>query len=557
MSASLQRHLTAQLVAVVFATAGGLGARADESEDRPNILVILADGLGWGDLSLHGNREIATPHLDAFAESGLGLEHFYTCPEGATTRASLLTGRYHYRTGVSGSSHGESFLPDYEVTIAEVLQAAGWSTGYFGKWQNGANWPHRPEAQGFDRFFGYCGNSNATAPIESNDGSDFSENEVSFTGLCFEKARTFIEETPQPWFCFISLDAPGDAPNDTAREAIEEIDTAFGRLIEALSDKEKASPALVWFLSSNGPASLPDSEENRFNAYLRGGKGSVHEGGVRVPSLIRWPEKIPAGTGFDRITTAIDLFPTLVEVAGIPTSEVNLSILDGMSLAPALRAGGKPDRWPNRILFTSCTPPGFDTRNASVAVRTDRWVALRDPNWQRGDLSDTHSGWELHDLDADPYERYDSSDDYPYLISDMRADFSRWMDHTTDDGLKNLPTEIGHPHWPVVTLSPECVPFEWKPTGSRLSWPVKVVGDGGKYQIEIELDPKAPAKKGRFHFFLRNTETVIDVAVEEARPTIPVGEFSFDPGEFEFRIEAVKDGSAIKRIRTIRVIAAD
>ena len=541
---------------LLFAFAPGAGLLAEEKPKKPNILIILADDLGWGDLSLHGNRTIQTPNLDALAASGARLEHFYACPDGATTTASLLTGRYHYRTGVSGSTHGESFLPDHETTFAELLKSDGWATAWIGKWQNGVNWPHRPEAQGFDHFVGFSGESRISTWLET-ENDNHPAPEQTLTRFLFSEARRFIDDSPPPWLCVLALDEPRHTairhPEDVAG-VIEEIDQEFGNLLKALRDGNSANNTLIWLLSDSGPASLPDSQETRYNAFLRGARGSVHEGGVRVPSLVRWPIGIPEGTEFDRIGSVIDVLPTLVDLARIDSSP---ALLDGMSLAPALRTGGKPRRWPNRILSTSWTPPGFQVDRASVAVRTDRWVALRDPPWRRGELSDTHSGWELYDLDADPFQRFEVAEDYPYLLSDLRADFSRWMDHTTDDGLGNLPTEIGHPEWPVVTLRPDFVPWKFKPKGGEFSWPLKVVSETAEYRIEIDLDPDAPETKGRFHFFVGNAEAIVDVLAEETRDLISVDKFRLEPGDFFLRVDAVNDASAIERIRAIRIVALE
>lgn len=547
-------RLPALGLGLLFAFASGAGLFAEEKPKRPNILLILADDMGWGDLSLHGNRDIQTPNLEALAAGGARLEHFYACPDGATTTASLLTGRYHYRTGVSGSTHGESFLPDHETTFAELLKNDGWATTWLGKWQNGVNWPHRPEAQGFDQFVGFCGESRTSMRLETDNQPDPDQ---TLTPFLFSEALRFIEKSPQPWLCVLALDEPQHSATDDPKGvagAIGEIDHEFGLLRKALQERQLENDTLIWFLSDSGPATLPDSQETRYNAFLRGAKGSVHEGGVRIPSLIRWPAQIPEATEFDRIGSVIDVLPTLVDFAGIASSPAPI---DGMSLAPALRSGGEPRRWPNRILSTSWTPPGFLIDRASVAVRTDRWVALRDPNWRRGELSETHSGWELYDLDADPFQRFEVAEDYPYLLSDMRADFSRWMDHTTDDGLGNLPTEIGHPEWPVVTLRPEFVPWKLKPKGNEFSWPVKVVSETAEYRIEIDLAPDAPEKKGRFHFFVGNAETIVDVSAEESRDLISVGKFRLEPVEFFLRVNAVKDASAIERIRAIRIVALE
>ncbi len=434
--------------------------------ERPDILVIIGSDQGWGDLSIQGSKDVETPNLDVLGESGIELKRFYATPIGATTRASLLTGRYHYRTGASGDTNGEHVMNSFETTIGELFQKSGYRTGFFGEWENGANWPHCAKAQGF------------AVGEEVNS----------------EKVREFFRrnEDEEPGFAIVSC------------EGFLEADALIGEL-EAIVKSENT---VLFYLSDNGPTI---EKGKRFNAYLYGERGSVHEGGVRVPCLVSWPGKIPAGSHFDRITTVIDVFPTLAEIAGLqPSEEVEL---DGKNLLPVLESGGKPRRWPNRILFTSSTPPGFDLKNAAVSVRTDRWLTVRDAKWCRDEgKAAEFNGWELYDLVADPFEKYNVSTDYPFLISDMKADFSFWMDQTTRFELKNIPTEIGHPEWPLVTLR----------AGDRDAmgmWSVKVVNEGN-YQIRLEsgdggtIELSGEAKTVPGNFVLKSGEFEISTKAE-------------------------------------------
>jgi arylsulfatase A-like enzyme len=539
---------------------------AHGDEGRPNVLVIIADGMGWGDPGIHGNGGITTPHLDALAESGLRLERFHVCPSAAPTMASLLTGRYHYRTGVSGDNRGEGILHGHEITMADCFGRAGYATGLFGKWLHGSNWPHHPNARGFDTFFGSCDN-----PLSSDQDLECERDGVPLptkgriTDVIADEAIAFMKaraDAGEPFLCVVPFHAPvltspvAGSPDgaDSAKVMMESMDANTGRLMACLKAGGVRENTIVWFLSNHGPDVPPGAKNPRYNGHLRGAKGSVHEGGVRVPSFVIWPGRIPAGSKFRRITAHLDLLPTLLGLCGIAPDD--RSRMDGMNLSAALTSGGQPPRWPNRLLFTAWTPPGYAVGGASVAVRTDRWLALRDPVWRRGAPSETHSGWELYDLNADPHELTDLSDDYPFLLSDMRADFSRWMDETTDDGLGPIPTEIGHDEWPTVTLrardavTPEGWATDpdrtgaltrWTDPAHAATWPVKVIGEGGRHAIEIEytLPPQATPCRMR----LRLGDSMLDFTIDQPAGPEPrrirVGEMTLATGDGELRLQAL------------------
>ncbi|MCB1088483.1 MAG: sulfatase-like hydrolase/transferase, partial [Verrucomicrobiae bacterium] len=409
------------------------------------------------------------------------------------------------------------------------------------------------------------------------------------TDVLTDEAISFMareSEAGKPFFCFLpypathSSDSAADPlfdkyrardldPNTAAAYAeFETLDSNVGRLVQWLDSRKLLDQTILWFLSDNGPALAPDDASGRFNGHLRGGKGSVHEGGVRAPSFVVWPGKIPPDSKFRRITAHIDILPTLLDLC--QASAVRNTWIDGMSLSPALLTGGQPERWPNRILFTSWTPPGYDVRNASVAVRTDRWLALRDPRWRRTPPSETHSGWELYDLNADPHEWTDLSNDYPFLISDMRADFSRWMDETTDDGLGPVPTEIGHPEWPVVTLRAQDATLtgkwgssddtqsllsNWTDATDEASWPLEVVGEGGAFQIEIEYRAAAANLPCRMRAGWGDKQ--IDLSITEATDSwkrISIGEIEFAPGEGAFVLRPLEFRGKAIELRQVRLI---
>ena len=543
--ADFHRSLRADLSIAVVLLFSAIFGLAESGIGKPNVVIILADDLGWGDLSIHGNREISTPHLDALATSGMRLERFHASPTGGPSRAGLLTGRYAYRTGVAGSDGGEEFMHAHEVTFAEILQTAGWATGCFGKWQNGANWPHCPQAQGFDTFVGFCGKvPDRAINARLMRGHEEFQSSGDLTETLTTEALRFIDDQTKsetPFLCYLAYAAPGTAELDpvAVHAELETLDREVGRFLAGLESREIADNTIVWFLSDNGPNVLPNAKEPRFNAYLRGAKGSVHEGGVRVPSFVCWPGNIPPQSEFRRITVNLDVLPTILALCGISLEEANTPPLDGISLAPALRKGGRPDRWPNRIMFNSWTPPGYDTRNASVSVRTDRWMALRDPPWRRGSLSETHSGWELYDLNADPYERTDLADDYPFVLSDMRADFSRWMDHTTDNGIGPIPTEFGHPEWPVVTLT--ATDAQAPRSSDQLRWPIDVIGDDVSYRVEVTPAGEKNSGDTTYRIVAGDVSLAFELSASADDVIILPGKLELPPGERVLSLKGPSD----------------
>ncbi len=314
------------------ALCGAPFARAAESMRRPNILVILTDDQGWGDIHSHGNDTIVTPVLDRLASEGARFDRFYVSPVCAPTRAAFLTGRYYLRTGVDGVTHREEVMRSEERTLAEILKDAGYATGCFGKWHNGAQYPHHPNGQGFDEFFGFCAghwNNYFDTTLERN-GRPV-ETEGYINDVVTDAALDFIDaHADAPFFCYVPYNTPHspfqvpDRYFDPFKEQglddtlacvygmIKSIDDNVGRLLDRLESHGLADDTIVVFFGDNGP------NTERYNGGMLGRKGSVHEGGVRNALFMRWPGHIPAGTEVKPIAAAIDLLPTLAELADVP-----------------------------------------------------------------------------------------------------------------------------------------------------------------------------------------------------------------------------------------------
>jgi arylsulfatase A-like enzyme len=401
------------------------------SVDRqPNVILIMTDDQGFGDLNCHGNPIIETPHLDELhAESGR-LTDFHVSPTCAPTRAALMTGRYDNRTGVWHTILGRSLLNRTEVTMADVFSGSGYRTGIFGKWHLGDNYPYRPQDRGFDDVLIHGGGGVAQTPdYWSNDYFDdtyFQDNGIpaSFDGYCtdvwFDNAISFIEANSghqTPFFCYIPTNAPhgprqvpeeyleeyiDEVPEDVARfyGMITNIDDNIGRLRNRLYDLGVSDNTILIFLSDNGTA-CP-----YYNAGMRAQKGSPYEGGHRVPCFIRWPGVIEDIT-LDTLSAHYDLLPTLIDLCGLDAPDIDF---DGQSLQSLLLDGESVDC--DRTLFIDSQRTEWPEKWKDSAVMTDQWRLVR--------------GEELYDINADPGQETDLADDHPEIIEELRAEYEEW-----------------------------------------------------------------------------------------------------------------------------------
>ncbi|HBE66661.1 MAG TPA: N-acetylgalactosamine 6-sulfate sulfatase [Planctomycetaceae bacterium] len=385
---------------------------------RPNVVVILTDDQGWGDLSLNGNQNLSTPNIDALAKAGAHFDRFYVCPVCSPTRAEFLTGRYHVRGGVYSTSAGGERLDLDEQTIADVFQAAGYKTGAFGKWHNGMQYPYHPCGRGFDEFYGFCSGhwgDYFSPPLDHNgkivEGRGFCVDD--FTDRALEFMESAIEEE-KPFFAYLPYNTPHSPmqvpdrfwekfkdhplpmrhrePNKeniqhtrAALAMCENIDWNVGRINDKLHEWGIADTTIVVYFCDNGP------NGSRFNGGMKGRKGSTDEGGVRSPLIVRWPDSIRPGTRIDEIGAAIDLLPTLAEMCDV--SLASPQPLDGKSLAPALTGGELP--WEDRQIISFW--------RGRVSVRNQRF--------RLGDKGG------LYDIAADPGQRTNVAADNPEVVA--------------------------------------------------------------------------------------------------------------------------------------------
>ncbi len=421
--------LVARLFMVVYLLCVSLQAFAAP----PNVVIVLTDDQGWGDLSIHGNTNLSTPNIDTLAQEGALFSRFYVSPLCAPTRAELLTGRYHFRTGVRGVTRGRGRLNLDESTVFDMFKQAGYSTGMFGKWHNGTQDMYHPNERGLDEFYGFTSGHWGhyfDAPMEHN--GEFVTGKGYMTDDLTDRALSFIEENKKsPFVCYLAYNTPHSpfqVPDkfyakfdgvdvamrhrDPKKESmlttravlgmIENIDWNVGRVMKKLEDLGLEDDTIFIYFSDNGPNSY------RWNGGLKGKKSDSDEGGVRVPFMIKWPGHITPKAQVDRVAGVIDILPTLASLAGV--NPVGTKALDGLDLTPLL-SNASAD-WADRQYLT-------------------RWRGMASVRNQRF-MMDTENN--LFDIEKDPGQRNPVTAQHP----EVAAAFKKVLDDirtTVDYGL--------------------------------------------------------------------------------------------------------------------------
>ena len=437
------------------------------ASERPNIVVIVADDLGWADVGYHGGN-IDTPSLDKLAEQGVQLNRFYTTPICSPTRAALMTGRDPMRLGVAygvimpwdniGVNPAEHFMP-------ESFGAAGYQTAMVGKWHLGhAQMTYHPNERGFDHFYGHLHTEVGFYPPFANvGGKDFQVNGVTAddegyeTYLLADEVSRYIRErdTQKPFFIympFIAPHTPLDAPvelqekykdidtdlpparsnqTDSTRRiskmlmresarpmyaaVVDGMDQAIGQVLNTLDEEGLSDNTIVLFFSDNGGAAY--SYGGADNAPLRGGKGETFEGGIRVVSLMRWPEKLQGGQIFDQVMTVMDVFPTLADAAGV--DPLNTFEFDGSSLWPSISEGAPHSR-DDMIMFASEIPIYGSFK---LTAFDETWKLVQE--MEQDQLSTTVTNY-LFKIAEDPNEYNNLAAEYPDIVVSMSKAISEW-----------------------------------------------------------------------------------------------------------------------------------
>jgi len=422
-------------VLLSIASIGGKAAEAN-SDSPPNVVLVMTDDQGYGDLACLGNPILKTPHLDKLHAESVRLTNYHVSPTCSPTRGALMSGRNTHMTGVWHTIMGRSIMRTEEVTIAEALKAAGYATGFFGKWHLGDNYPHRPRDQGFENVLMHGGGGVVQTPDWF--GNDYFDDTYfrngkpeKKTGFCtdvwFDEAMKFIVQSKQsgkPFFCYIPTNAahgPMWAPKkyeamyrDDPRVPdagfygmITNIDDNMGRMVELLDKQGLADNTILIFTTDNGSA-IGRRKGKGFNAGMRGHKGSPYDGGHRVPFFIRWPGgKITGGRDIDTLTAHVDVLPTLLELCKVERGDG--PELHGRSLVPLLTEE-KPN-WPARTIVVDSQRKEFMQKYRNYSVMTDRWRLLGEKKK------------ELYDILEDPGQKTNVADRHPEVVERLAAEY--------------------------------------------------------------------------------------------------------------------------------------
>lgn len=415
-----------------LAVPAGLRAFAADGK-KPNLVLIVADDLGWGELGCQGNRQIPTPHIDSIAKAGVRFTSGYvSCPVCSPTRAGLMTGRYQQRFGHEfnpGPAAGAEFgLPLSQTTIAKRLKDVGYVTGMVGKWHLGNQEKFRPLSRGFDEFFGFLGGAHQYFPQNGSSGTGNNaimrgnkaiEEKDYLTDAFRREAVAFIEKhKAEPFFLYLpfnAVHAPLQAPRkylDRFAEIKEEkrrtwaamlsaMDDAVGAVLKTLRDNGLEENTLVIFFSDNGG---PTQSTTSGNGPLRGYKGQVLEGGVRVAYMMQWKGTIPSGTVDDRPVIQLDVAPTLLAAAG---GKAPSEAFDGVDLMPYIKTAGDSKGAPHKAL----------------CWRFGEQDAIRKGDWK---LLDVGAGSELYNLADDIGEKTNLAAKNPEKVKELEAELEVW-----------------------------------------------------------------------------------------------------------------------------------
>lgn len=450
-------------------------ASAGAAHAKPNILLVITDDQGYGDFSIHGNPHVKTPHIDRLGSEGVRFDRFFVNSFCAPTRAALLTGRWPLRTGCHGVTHNREAMRPSEVTLAEALHGAGYRSACIGKWHNGEQFPYSPQGQGFDESFGFnAGHWNHYFDPVLLRGATPEPTKGYITDVLTDEAMRFISASKeQPFFCYLSYNAPHspyqvpDRYFDKFKEQgfadhvaafygmCENLDDNVGRLLAHLDTEKVADDTIVLFLTDNGGT----AGAKIYNAGMRGGKTSVHEGGTRVPLFVRWPAAKWTPHVVTPIASHIDVFPTLLDLCGVAAPDG--PPLDGVSLRPLLENAGSAD-WPERTLFTH--NPIDETNRYPGAVRTQRHRLVREIKGPAGGSKakandQSASDWQLYDMEADPGQEKNIAAEHPDLVAELSSRYEAWFNDISSEGLQRFPLPIGHAkHNPVELHAPQSFP---------------------------------------------------------------------------------------------------
>lgn len=530
------------LLLLLMALCGTAGAhRLDAAGDfdtanAPNVILILTDDQGYGDMSCHGNPWLETPNIDRLCAQSVRLEDYHVDPVCTPTRAALMTGRYCTRVGAWSVTQGRQMLAPDEVTMAQVFAASGYRTGMFGKWHLGDEYPFAPRFRGFqDVVCHRAGGPDEIGNPATNDFFDdtYLKNGVAkkFNGYCtdvwFDETLRFINtrtekqaDSEKPFFIYLPTNAmhgphhvdekysdPFTAAGHGETRAkffgqIINFDENLGRLLDRLHDDGLERDTIVIFMSDNGTGGgFNGKPGDGYNAAMRGRKGTVYEGGHRVPCFVRWPATLPSGRAVHQLTCHRDWMPTLIELCGLKAPrDVKF---DGQSMAALLRGSAQENEleesWQQRTVFIerqsdqirpAALEPLGRKRKVPFAVLTPKWRMV---------------GNELYDAVNDPSQDKDVAAKHPEVVSQLYDAYREHYDDVMEHGGSEVrfPVDISAKRPTLLTVR------DWHPLVGRVIWrqqqlsdesllingwwPVEVT-QGGRFEIRLSRHPRDAGK---------------------------------------------------------------
>lgn len=499
-----------------------------QKEGKPNVIIVMTDDQGYGELSCHGNPVLKTPQLDKLHDHSIRFTDFHVCPMSAPTRGQLITGLDAARNGTINVSSGRALLRPELTTMADIFASNGYRTGIFGKWHLGDNYPFRPEDRGFQETVWFP--SSHISSVPDYWGNDYFDDTYirngkrqSFKGYCtdifFDEAMEFISNSAKsgkPFFTYLPTNTPhgpliakdedkkamalafADSQFSGMKQAVKSnlirylamilnIDTNIGRLVKFLEEEGLAENTILIFLTDNGSTHGP----SYYNAGMRGMKTELWEGGHRVPLFISWPKGgFTAPRDIEGLTEVQDILPTLVDLCKLNTPASTK--FDGISLAPVLRGKKKIDDDRILVINYSRMPSGFNfpsPYSQSILKRNGACVL-----WKRWRLLEDR---ELNDLAADPLQQVNVIDRYPEVVEKMRSHLNRWWDEVKDIANESQRVVIGNDRENPTMLT-AC---EWmdvfvdqqgqvrRGVSANSYWEL-LVDQPGKYEFELRRWPK-------------------------------------------------------------------
>ncbi len=419
---------------------------AEAKIDMPNVVIIVTDDQGYCDLGCHGNKLIRTPHLDKLHSESIRLADFHVSPFCAPTRASLMTGRFANLTGVRATIRGRNHLDATETTMAEYFKESGYTTGLFGKWHLGRNYPFRPMDRGFDEWIGH--GDGGVGTVSDYWGNDKMNDHYMRNGkwekfngfssdVFFDESMKFMAKNKEkPFFVYLATNAPHwpwnvkkewrDAYKDSLKEfekgrkrsladfyaTVTRLDDNVGRMRQFLKDEKLADNTLLIFLTDNGTA----GSWGVYYAGMRGIKGTAYDGGHRVPCFLHWPKKgWNKGTDIKQLTAHIDLLPTLSELCDLKTPAKAQHQLSGKSLLSLFPGESPAPSWADRTLFVHCQNKERYEKWKSSAVITSEWRLV-------------HQN-ELYHIKSDPAQKTNVAKQHPEVVAKLQQQYEQfWKD---------------------------------------------------------------------------------------------------------------------------------